>query len=74
MTKADTLKLVPGTMVFCTVNRSFPHVGKLGWRRFREVRPRDGFIKIDGFGLWCPPFNFELVDDKGRDWSKASEF
>jgi hypothetical protein len=54
LTKADTLTLTPGTQVYCTVH------GAEGWSTLLAVRPRDGYIKIAGFGSWCPPYNFTL--------------
>lgn len=54
MTKQDTLKLTVGTLVYCTVRQV------RGWYRVTAVRPRDGYIQIDGYKSWCPPFNFTL--------------
>lgn len=53
MTKADTLTLTPGDKVFCTVTAI------RRWCTFREVRPRDGYIKVDEYNSWNPPHNFE---------------
>lgn len=54
MNKSETIKLAAGTMVWCNVE------GSRGWYRLVAVRPRDGYIKIEGYGPWCPPFNFSL--------------
>lgn len=51
----DTRALAIGTEVYCTVTRTF--------HRIQEVRQRDGYIKIDGFRAWCPPYNFRLTDN-----------
>lgn len=59
MTKDQTNKLALGTMVFCTVH------GAEGWCRVLQIRARDGYIKIGGFGAWCPPHNFSMTDRKG---------
>lgn len=53
-TAQDTRALAIGTVVYCTVTRTVHTV--------QEVRQRDGYIKIDGFRGWCPPFNFRLLD------------
>lgn len=58
MTKADTLKLTIGAKVFCTVRSAVR-----GWYRVTAIRPRDGYIKITGASMWCPPHNFALTDD-----------
>lgn len=26
-----------------------------------DVRPRDGYIKINGSRSWCPPYNFDAI-------------
>jgi hypothetical protein len=58
MTKTDTLALAVGAQVFCTV-----HGRDRGWYRVTAIRPRDGYIKIDGgFNYWCPPHNFTLTE------------
>ncbi len=56
LTKADTLKLLVNTAVYCTV------FGIQGWYRLLAVRPRDGYIKIAGFNSWNPPHNFKLQE------------
>lgn len=63
MTKQHTLKLAIGTMVYCTVREV------QGWYSITAIRPRDGYIKINGFRTWNPPFNFELVDNKRQPFS-----
>ena len=57
MTKTDTRSLTPGTPVYCTVN------GCAGRYTLLAVRPRDGYLKIAGFGSWCPPHNFTLTSN-----------
>jgi hypothetical protein len=65
LTKADTLNAV-GTMVYCTVDQV------RGWYRVTAVRPRDGYIKIEGVSTWNPPHNFAVVDARGRAWEATS--
>ncbi len=55
MTKAEALALALGSQVFCTVHAC------RGWYVVRAIRPRDGYIKIDGFATWNPPHNFTTV-------------
>lgn len=43
---------VVGDKVYCTV------YGARGWHTVLAVRPRDGYIQIDGVRPWCPPYNF----------------
>lgn len=62
MTKKDALTLTAGTPVYCTVS------GCAGWYGVLAVRPRDGYLKISGFGTWNPPHNFSLTDGNGRGW------
>ena len=52
MTKADIINAGIGAHVFCTVRACS------GWYVIRAIRPRDGYIKIDGFNTWNPPHNF----------------
>jgi hypothetical protein len=52
MTAKETRGLAIGSLVFCTVS------AVQGWYRVTAIRPRDGYIKIDGFGTWNPPHNF----------------
>ena len=52
MTAAETRRLAPGTLVYCTVR------AVRGWYRLVAVRPRDGYIRIEGYRPWCPPHNF----------------
>jgi hypothetical protein len=54
LTAAMTRTLPVGTKVYCTVH------GCLGWTTITAVRPRDGYIKIAGERVWCPPHNFTL--------------
>lgn len=69
MNATDTRTLTPGTWVFCTVRLPYPSVGCLGWFRVLAVRPRDGYIKLDGGGkAWCPPHNFSLTDLNGKNF------
>lgn len=56
MTKAETLAVAPGTAVYCTVNGAYK-----GWHVLTAVRPRDGYLRIAGYGAWCPPHNFRLT-------------
>lgn len=62
LTKQQTRELALGTWVYCTVH------GSQGWTKVTAVRPRDGYIKISGFNLWCPPYNFSLTDSRGDEW------
>ena len=50
------------TMVYCTVD------AVRGWYRVTAIRPRDGYIKVDGFNTWNPPHNFSLTDTQGKGW------
>lgn len=54
MTKTDALALAVGTKVYCTVD------AVRGWYTVTAIRPRDGYIKIEGFRTWNPPHNFSL--------------
>jgi hypothetical protein len=64
VTAKDTRQLAVETHVFCTVS------AVRGWYRVMAVRPRDGYIKIDGgWNVWCPPHNFSMVDQKGRTYN-----
>lgn len=63
MTAKETRQLTIGTYVFCTV------FAVSGWYRLLQVRPRDGYIKISGYNMWCPPHNFSLVDRQGRSFN-----
>ena len=56
MTAQQTRALAIGSQVFCTVSAI------RSWFRVEAIRPRDGYIKINGFGGWNPPHNFELTD------------
>jgi hypothetical protein len=67
LTKAITLTLPVNTPVYCTVH------GCEGWRTLLAVRPRDGYIRIDGFSSWCPPFNFTLQGPERSEPHQVSE-
>lgn len=56
LTKCDTRALAIGARVYCTVH------AVRGWYTVTAIRPRDGYIKISGFGPWCPPHNFSLTE------------
>lgn len=56
MTAKETRVLTVGTLVYCTVTAC------RGWYRLQAIRPRDGYIKIDGYSMWCPPHNFRLTE------------
>lgn len=58
MTAKETRALPIGTPVYCTVRGS----GAAGWWTLTAVRPRDGYIKIAGLNMWCPPHNFSLTE------------
>jgi len=65
MTAKETRQLEIGTYVFCTV------FAVRGWYRVLAIRPRDGYIKVDGFNTWNPPHNFKtgeqlLADERER--------
>ena len=60
MTATDTRKLEIGAHVFCTVDQV------RGWYKVLGIRPRDGYIKINGFNTWNPPHNFQMTDESGR--------
>lgn len=61
MVAKETRQLAIGTWVYCTVYACS------GWYRVLEIRPRDGYIKINGgWNVWCPPYNFRLTDREGR--------
>jgi hypothetical protein len=65
LTKQDTTTLPIGTMVYCTV------YNVQGWYALTAVRPRDGYIRIEGYRPWCPPYNFSLTDTQGKGWSES---
>lgn len=67
MTARDTRQLALGTYVYCTVS------AVQGWYRVTDIRPRDGYIKISGERVWCPPHNFSLVDRQGKSYLSALE-
>jgi len=56
MNKSETLQLAIGARVYCTVTVV------RGWYTVLAIRPRDGYIKIDGFNMWCPPHNFAATE------------
>ena len=58
MTAQDTRVLQIGDKVYCTV------FAVRGWYRVTAIRPRDGYIKIDGFNTWNPPHNFNQTGDQ----------
>lgn len=62
MTPADTRALALGTWLYCTVH------AVEGWYRLTAVRPRDGYIKVDGVRTWNPPHNFSLTDRAGLEY------
>ncbi len=62
LTKTEAKTLVIGTRIFCTVH------GAEGWTMVLGIRPRDGYLKINGCNAWCPFFNFSLTDTQGEVW------
>lgn len=64
MTKAESLKLTAGTKVICTVT-ALCNVRYI----VLEVRPRDGYLKLSGERMWCPPHNFKLESpEAAAEW------
>jgi len=57
MTKKEALTLSIGDQVFCKVHGAYR-----GWHKVTGVRVRDGYIRIEGFNAWCPPYNFTLSE------------
>lgn len=61
MTAKESRLLQPGTSVFCTVlTGSFGAMRPIGWMTIESVRPRDGYLKLFGERMFCPPHNFRL--------------
>jgi hypothetical protein len=60
MTKADTLKLQIGDLVYCTLK------GIQGWYVVADKRVRDGCIKIDDIEGWYPPRTFTQTQPKRK--------
>lgn len=58
MTAKETRQLSVGDRVYCTVR------DWAGWYRVTAIRPRDGYIKIGGWNVWCPPHNFNTTGEK----------
>jgi hypothetical protein len=55
MTRDDARKLAKDTRVFCTVT------AQQCWYVVEAVRPRDGYLKLYGVRVFCPPHNFNLT-------------
>lgn len=53
MMKQEALGLPVGTKLYCTVH------GAEGWYTLLAIRPRDGYLKLSGEKMWCPPHNFQ---------------